>query len=746
MTGQAGLLGLSAGSVLRLDGTDWTVSAVDACFGRVRLDAGGDERWRSIRWLVHHRDCQAVPASAEEVPAGPRRQPATLDDLTDYQREVVRLRAAHVLETETGFRGGDPLRPGPGEPRPAFDPRGTTLEERRRAKAAELKALGPDEAALPGLGQVGTRTLERMAAAIRDRGLAGCIDRRWVRPCNGHPSITEEVREAIFAARAEFLHRSKMSMRDCHVLASQYALEKFGPHVQVPSYWTMRAAWLEWFGPGGTRQRYVRTAEAVDPSPVHIVVHRPGQVVALDTTPLPVKVRDGMFGDPVSAHLTLALDMFTHSLVAFRLTLVSDTAVDVAMLLRDVMMPLPMREGWGPEMEWPYPGVPADVVAEFAGHRVAGLPFFAPETVTTDHGGSYKAHALTEAQRVLGCNILPARTLRPQDKAAVERAFGALRTLLFAKLPGYTGVDVADRGTDPEADATLTMAQMERLIADFAVRIWQVRSLGEHAPAWGPGEEHSPNTLLAAAMEQGGFRLQVPKPELYYELLPAHHVKVHPGRGVKIGGLWYGKASRELRDCQGPSGRGGKHKDKWVVRADRRDRRQVFLQDPGDLSRWLVLRWNGLPPEGEVPAFSDKTAEELLAAARRHGLSPRSDDDLLPVLLQMLGGVAPVGQWATQLGKKEKKSRARQAAQGDQAASDRNGPAAAAGGPGAEAGTGNVVPLRWPEQAAQARGAVSAERRRRREATVPQRPAPPLTLGDRLRATSMLPIPDEEDE
>jgi hypothetical protein len=332
------------------------------------------------------------------------------------------------------------------------------------------------------------------------------------------------------------------------------------------------------------------------------------------------------------------------------------------------------------------------------------------------------------------------------SKAAVERAFGALRTLLFAKLPGYTGVDVADRGTDPEADATLTMAQMERLIADFAVRIWQARSLGEHAPAWGPGEEHSPNTLLAAAMEQGGFRLQVPKPELYYELLPAHHVKVHPGRGVKIGGLWYGKASHELRDYQGPSGRGGKHKDKWVVRADRRDRRQVFLQGPGDPSRWLVLRWNGLPPEGEVPAFSDKTAEELLAAARKHGLSPRSDDELLPVLLQMLGGVAPVGQWATQMGKKEKKSRARQAAQGDQAAADRNGPATTSGGRQAGDGTANVIPLRWPEQAARASDAVDAERRRRREAAVPQRPAPPPTLGDQLRATSMLSIPDEEDE
>ena len=390
--------------------------------------------------------------------------------------------------------------------------------------------------------------------------------------------------------------------------------------------------------------------------------------------------------------------------------------------------------------------MPAAVVAEFAGHRVAGLPFFAPETVTTDHGGPYKSRTAVAAQQELGCNILPARVLRPQDKAACERAFGSLRSLLFEHLPGYTGIDVADRGADPEADAALTVEQMERLIAEWSVRVWQNRRLGEHAPAWGPGEEHSPNTLIAAAMEQGGFRLQVPQPELYYELLPAHHVKVHPGRGVKIGGLWYGKSCPALRDCRGPSGRGGKHKDKWLVRADRRDRRQVFLQGTEDPPQWHVLRWNGLPPEGEVPAFSDKTAEELLAAARKHGLSPQSDDDLLPVLLRLLGGVAPAGQWATQLDKKEKKSRARQAAQGDQAASDRNRTTPAASGRRQEGDRpGNVVPLRWPEQAAQARDAVDAERRRRREQAVPQRPAPPASLGDRLRATSMLAIPEEDE-
>src|SRR5712691_1522187 len=284
--------------------------------------------------------------------------------------------------------------------------------------------------------------------------------------------------------------------------------------------------------------------------------------------------------------------------------------------------------------------------------------------------------------------------------------------------------------------------QMEHLVAEWVISVWQNRAPGEHAPAWGPGGEHSPDTLFAAAMNQGGCALQIPGPELYYELLPAHYVKIHAGRGVKIGGLWYGRADPALKPYEGKlSSRGGRRKGQWVIRGDRRDRRSVFFQDPADPGKWHALRWNGLPPEGEIPAFSDKTADELLREARAAGLSPKSDDDLLPVLLRLLGGVAPVSRWPSQMGKKEKKGRARQAAQGDQAARDRHGR-----GPAEAGGGGTVVPLRWPERASRARDAIDAERRRRREQAVPQRPAPPGTLGDKLRSTSLLALPEEDEE
>lgn len=671
---------------------------------------------------------------------GAGRQPVVLEDLTAEQLERTRMRLAHLLEVETGFRSGDAGQALPGEPRACYDPATSTLRQRRRAKVAELRALGREEARLLGLGQVSERTLERMTASFRRSGIAGCADGRWTRRSGGHPSVSAEVEEAILAVRAETVHRSRVSMKTREVLIHQYVREKFGSDIAVPSYPTLRRIWREWFGPDGARQRYARTAAATPVGAQHVVVHRPGQVVALDTTILPVKVRENVFGDPVSVHLTLALDVYTHSLVGFRLTLVSDTAVDVAMLLRDVMTPLPLRASWGEDMEWAYPGVPAAMVAQLAGYRAAALPFFTPETVTTDHGAVYKNHHMVEVQRVLGVNILPARVLRPTDKHTVERAFGAARSLLFERLLGYQGVDVADRGADPEADAVLTVDAMEQLIATWVVRVWQNRRLGEHAPAWDPGGKHSSNSLFAAAMAQGGFGLQVPPPQLYYELLPAHQVKIHVQRGVKIRGLWYdGPALDAYRGR--PSTRGGRRKGSWVIRRDPRDRRLVYFQDPTNAEVWHTLRWVGLPPEGEVPCFGDARVAEMLAAAKESGLAPKSDEDLLPLLLELLGAHTPAQQWPTQIRKQQRAGHAREVARAEAAITDRG-----ATGPGEDDPGDAVVPLRWAERAHDAQHAVDAQRRQRREDAVAECPTPPPRLGAGLRQRSLFLVAPDDDQ
>jgi hypothetical protein len=752
-------LDLSPGAGVMLDGAEWVVERAEPQYGRaVLVSAGGDRMTVSFRFLIGYPGCWQSTRSLA-VPAADRgRQPATVADLTVRQRELVALRVAHLLEVETGYRGGDPLRAGPGEPKACYDSATTTRIQRRRAKVAELAALDRDQARLLGLERASYRTLLRWEVGRRQFGAVGCADDRWLRSRLGHPSVGEQVREAIHAVHQETLHRSRVSMRTRERMIHQYVRERYGPDAQaaIPSYGTLRTVWREWFGPGGSRQRYARTAE-LPTDGGHVVVLRPGQVVALDTTILPVKVRETVFGEPVSVHLTLALDVYTHSLVAFRLTLVSDSAVDVAMLLRDVTMPLPMRADWGPDMEWPYPGLPAAVVAEFAGYEVAGLPFFAPETVTTDHGSVYRNHQLVEVQRVLGANILPARVLRPTDKQAVERAFGGLRSLLFEYLLGYTGVDVADRGVDPEADAVLTIDAMEHLIATWTVKIWQNRRLGEHAPYWDPAGDHSPNTLFAAAMVQGGFAMEIPSPQLYYQLLPAHHVAIHGRRGVKIRGLWYdGDALDNYR--HGPSTRGGRRHGKWVIRRDPRDARTVFFQDP-KTHDWHPLRWVGLPPEGEVPAFSDARVRDLLAAARQAGLRPRSDAELLPLLLDLIGAHIPVDAWPTRMGKAERTAHARETMQAQAAAADRPARPAQPAARSSRAGDHGTAPVPasadsarpverpgWSKRARQTQQAVDDDRaQRRRQALADQPVALPPRLGEAFRRRNLFLLPDDDD-
>lgn len=745
---------LSPGNEFIVNSAAWTVQTFQPQVGKVVLVQPEREPWHTtVRQLMHHPQIRQSTRTRKDLPAASRgRQPKGMLDLPPEKRTLAILRVAHLHEVETGFRSGNPLHSLPMEPKPEYDPAATTLTERRQAKVRELRKASvadPDLAAEQWLDRVSYRTLVRWDLARRRFGPVGCADDRWLRAATGR-KISDEVREAIFAVRHETLHRSKLTAKDRERLITQYVREEYGEETEVPSYETLRVVWKEWFGSSGARQRYVRSAARAKEVATgrHVVVSRPGQVVALDTTVLPVKVRENVFGDPVSVHLTLALDVYTHSIVAFRLTLVSDTSVDVAMILRDVMMPLPMRPDWGEEMEWAYPGVPGTVIAGFTGGKVASLPFFAPETVTTDHGSVYKNHHLIEVQRVIGANIRPSRVLRPTDKQAVERAFGAIQSLLFRILPGYQGIDTADLGVDPEGDACITVAEMEHLIATWIVRIWQNRSFGSYAPSWDPSGDHSPNSLFAASMAQGGFSLQIPPPELYYQLLPTHRVMIHGRRGVKVKNLWYdGPALQEWR-FRG-SGRGGVSKNKYVVHRDPRDPCFVYFQDP-ETHEWHQLRWVGLPEEGRMPAFSDARVRQVMRELRTRGLSPKSDKDLLPLLLDLIGGNVPVEQWPTRLTKAQRIEHAREEAQAAAAAADRpemvpvdEEELARVPRQGGE--SDNVVDLRWRQRAAQGQAAIDEERRRRRE-EVSEEVSVPSTLGQRLRGASLMELLDEDND
>ncbi|WP_338058102.1 hypothetical protein [Streptomyces cavernae] len=133
-------------------------------------------------------------------------------------------------------------------------------------------------------------------------------------------------------------------------------------------------------------------------------------------------------------------------------------------------------------------------------------------------------------------------------------------------------------------------------------------------------------------MQQGGFALQIPRPELYYRLLKAHYVKVHPRRGVKIGGLWYHAVVLDDPRFHVPSARGGTHKG---ARAEADPRRVEGAQPAGcqeamdsgketldeDLLDEIILSLDDPdrdPQAGEIPSIPGSSTPRTPPKAARN--------------------------------------------------------------------------------------------------------------------------------
>jgi hypothetical protein len=108
------------------------------------------------------------------------------------------------------------------------------------------------------------------------------------------------------------------------------------------------------------------------------------------------------------------------------------------------------------------------------------------------------------------------------------------------------------------------------------------------------------------------------------------------------------------------------------------------------------------------------------------------------VLLDIIATRTPVEQWPTQLAKRRRTDRAREATQTAAVARDRPQPDAV---PPGEAPAATVLPLRRQEHARQVQDAVDAERRRRREQAVPVAPSRLRGLGTATAAAACWSLP-----
>jgi Mu transposase-like protein len=566
---------LSAGGRLVVDGEAVIVSSVNGAevrgftaggervgfvLTRVREEPGeerGNEQWRFGSALV-----DAGALSAVQL------------------REAGEL-LAHLNEAWFGYRSGDRGRPSPGEPREGFDPEGTTLGERLETKAAELGCA--------------VRSLYNKRRELQRRGLAALVDGRAAQSASG-PAIDERLRAAILAEADGLTDASdvrKMQFRSR--VASRLARES-GEPLELPSTrQTFNRIVDEVLRPTGLFRLPAKSRRSAHSAPVEdlgsLVAERPGEYVAIDTTALDVFAIDPFTFQWVGLDLTAALDVCTRSILAFRLTPFSTQGVDLALLLSDLISPVPMDGRWPSDVPYPYCGVPENLVLRAfelqEGTALAPRPTVRPGTVVIDRGRNYQSVVFMAACEYLRINVQSARPYRGSDKGWIERLFRTMRERLLESLPGYTGPDVLARGKDIEADAVYFTHELEAIIGRWIAVDYQNRPHEGLRVPEAPHLRLSPNEAYDEALARAGF-LYVPRdPELHLRLLPVE-ARVIGRAGVEIGGLTYDSPALDCyRQRRSPL---AAFDGKWPVRVDPRDLHRVWFQDSRD-ERFHELRW-----------------------------------------------------------------------------------------------------------------------------------------------------------
>jgi putative transposase len=243
--------------------------------------------------------------------------------------------------------------------------------------------------------------------------------------------------------------------------------------------------------------------------------------------------------------------------------------------------------------------------------HAAARPVIVPETIVSDHGKAYLSATFRTACRSLGISLAPAHPHTPTDKPVIERTLGSVATLFAQYVAGYAGRSTEYRGKDAEQAAVWSMAELQALLDEWIVAVWQNRPHDGLRDPLAPGRALTPNERCAALINAAGY-VPVPLgPEDYIELLPATW-RVINSYGVKIGLRTYdsGELNPYRRQHSGIEARNGR----WEVRFDPYDISRVWIRNHHH-GGWLTATWKHLRT-APVP-FGEQAwnhARQLLAA------------------------------------------------------------------------------------------------------------------------------------
>lgn len=609
------------GDEIRLSAGVFTVVTLSGGAARL-VDAIGEHTVMTLSRLLSDPALELVsgsrpPLCSEEMLAG----------IPEAAVERARWWEQHILEVLTG-RAPDAA-PG-SRPRPEFDTARRSLRQRELAKLDELRAAGHD---------VSRNALQRRRFSYERDGLLGVIDGRY----NRHWPVFGRVDERVVAAVRDALEGEtnlssgtvqRLQRRVAKHLIATYGAEDAPAMPSQPTFYRLVKRMAEGrhtFGSARTRRSLSKQPDGPFGS---ITVVRPGEVVEIDSTPLDVRVvlDDGLVD---RVELTAIVDNATRSIPAAVLR-PTTKAVDASLLLARALTPEPMRPGWSDALRMSRSVLPHRSLTSVDQRLVdaAARPVIAPETIVCDHGKAYLSQTFRQACCTLGINLQPAHPDTPTDKPKVERTLQSVGTLFAQYVAGYVGSSVERRGKNAERDAVWSMVELQALLDEWIIAVWQNRPHDGLRDPLTAGQAMTPNEKYAALVEVAGY---VPVPlgaDDYIELLPAQWRTINR-YGIRINHRTYdAKALNPYRrQHSGVDARNGQ----WEVHYDPYDVSRIWIRNHHD-DGWITATWTHLQTS-PVP-FGETLWRHARTVADRNGSRKAQEAEIAAITDKLLDRAA----------------------------------------------------------------------------------------------------------
>jgi hypothetical protein len=575
-------MALYVGAIVELDNAHWRVGGV--IWGRWVLE-GIQSRERiecSTEQLAADPEFRVLNADVNEQDCEPPYYPTS--GISQQAREKADRWARHLNEIIYGVPDG---LSGIGcvTPRDGFGPE-TETEQRVLRKVKEIPAA--------------RSTIYDKLARYEIGDWMALVDARSLRPHRPLSDEDETYVAALYEVVADRADKSTVSRQTLRSKVVGLLDDRFGDGaVTVPPQSTfnrhvkLASKGTGIFGRAKTRQGN-RTRS---PTPYRRVeTQRCGQVLEIDFTELDIMVFNPLMRrSDERVFIGCAFDVHPSFPRAIRVVWGKPSAMDSTLLLYDAVRPMAWRPGWPQELQYPYAGVPDEVMQilreGWQQPWLASLPLSRIEAVTVDRDSAFVSYRFVHACRLIGSDLILARVGKGSDKPHVERFFGSLKTMFLQHFESYTGGDLHSRGERPERGTVFFAQEVEEWIWQFVAREWLITpQTGLRLPGIDTASLSSQD-IFQSSLASCGLTFLPPQPDLYLRLLP-HQLKHIGDTGVGLHTMEYDGPLKDLR--RKPSPYGGIASGRWPVHYDPNNLARAYIYDPWE-RRWIELKRRDSP-------------------------------------------------------------------------------------------------------------------------------------------------------